>query len=86
MVAQSRRATDFRGPIDERVPGVAAAIDDIVKGFEDPVREPVLSLMNPDVRSQCIWAYRDKSRSSEARRQEVKLLRNAGGRAVRDDG
>jgi len=29
--------------VDELVPGVAAVIDDIVEGFEGPVREPVLS-------------------------------------------
>jgi hypothetical protein len=34
---------DFPRLIDERVPGEAAVIDDIVEGFEDPVREPVLS-------------------------------------------
>jgi hypothetical protein len=25
------------------VPGVAAVIDDVVEGFEDPVRQPVLT-------------------------------------------
>ena len=29
--------------IDERVPGVAAVIDDVVEGFENSVRQPILS-------------------------------------------
>jgi len=29
--------------IDEGIPGVAAMIHDVVEGFEDPVREPVLA-------------------------------------------
>jgi len=29
--------------IDELVPGVAAMIDDVVEGLEDPVREPVFA-------------------------------------------
>jgi hypothetical protein len=32
---------DFPGLINERVPGVAAVIDDFVEGFEDAVRQPV---------------------------------------------
>lgn len=34
---------DFPGLIDEGVPGIAAVIDDVVEGFEDTVRQPVLS-------------------------------------------
>jgi hypothetical protein len=37
---------DFPRLIDERVPGVAAMIDDVVEGFENSVRQPVLL---PDV-------------------------------------
>jgi hypothetical protein len=33
---------DFPRLIDERVPSVAAVIDDIVEGFENSVRQPVL--------------------------------------------
>ena len=40
---------DLPGLIDERVPGVAAVIDDIVEGFEDAVRQPVLAHELPDV-------------------------------------
>ncbi len=31
---------DFPGLVDEAVPGVAAMVEDIFVGFEDPVREP----------------------------------------------
>ena len=40
---------DFPGLIDERVPGVAAVIDDVVEGFEDTVRQPVCPHELPDV-------------------------------------
>jgi hypothetical protein len=40
---------DFPRAIDERIPGVAAVIDDIVVGFEDAVREPVVAHVLPDV-------------------------------------
>jgi hypothetical protein len=40
---------DFPGPVDERIPGVAAVIDDIVVGFEDAVREPVVAHILPNV-------------------------------------
>jgi hypothetical protein len=33
----ARDGHDLPGLIDERVPGVAAVVDDIVEGFEDPV-------------------------------------------------
>jgi hypothetical protein len=39
--------------IDERIPSVAAAIDDVVEGFEDSVREPVLSHELPDILPGC---------------------------------
>ena len=35
--------------IDELVPSVAAVIDDVVEGFEDPVREPIFAHELPDV-------------------------------------
>jgi hypothetical protein len=35
--------------IDELVPGVAAVIDDVVVGFEDAVRQPVVAHELPDV-------------------------------------
>jgi hypothetical protein len=47
-IAQSDRH-DFPGLIDELVPGVAAVIDDIVIGFEDAVREPVVAHELPDI-------------------------------------
>ena len=34
---------------DEVVPGEAAVVDDVVVGFEDPVREPVIAHELPDV-------------------------------------
>ncbi len=40
---------DFPGLIDESVPGITAMIDDIVEGFEDTVRQPVLSHELPDI-------------------------------------
>src|SRR5262249_48372285 len=40
---------DFPRLIHERVPGVAAVIDDVVEGFENPVRQPVLPHELPDI-------------------------------------
>ena len=40
---------DFLGLGDERVPGVAAVIDDILEGFEDAVRQPILAHELPDI-------------------------------------
>ena len=40
---------DFPRLIDERVPGVAAVIDDVVEGFENSVRQPVLPHELPDI-------------------------------------
>jgi hypothetical protein len=40
---------DFPGLIDEGIPGIAAVVDDIVEGFEDAVRQPVLPHELPDV-------------------------------------
>ncbi len=40
---------DFPWLIDEGVPGVAAVIDDVVEGFEDAVRQPVLAHELPDI-------------------------------------
>ena len=34
---------DAPGLIGELVPGIAAVVDDVVEGFEDPVREPVFA-------------------------------------------
>jgi len=50
---------DFPRLIDERVPGVAAVIDDVVEGFENSVRQPVLPHELPDiflaVEFGCAW-------------------------------
>ena len=35
--------------IDERVPGVAAVIDDVIDGFENSVRQPILPHELPDI-------------------------------------
>ena len=40
---------DFPRLIDKRVPAVAAVVDDVVEGFENPVGKPVLSHELPDV-------------------------------------
>jgi hypothetical protein len=40
---------DAPGLIDELVPSVAAMVDEIVVGFEDAVREPVVAQKLPDV-------------------------------------
>jgi hypothetical protein len=40
---------DLPGSVDKGIPGVAAVIDDIVVGFEDAVREPVVAHVLPDV-------------------------------------
>lgn len=40
---------DAPGLIDELVPGEAAVIDDVVVGFEDAVRQPVVAHELPDV-------------------------------------
>jgi hypothetical protein len=37
------------GLVDELVPGIAAGVDQIVIGFEDTVREPVVAHELPDV-------------------------------------
>src|SRR5437660_2765434 len=50
---------DFPRLIDERVPSVAAVIDDIVEGLENSVRQPVLPHELPDiflaVEFGCAW-------------------------------
>ena len=40
---------DLPGSVDKGIPSVAAMIDDIVVGFEDSVREPVVAHVLPDV-------------------------------------
>ena len=40
---------DLPGSVDKDIPGVAAVIDDIVVGFEDAVREPVVAHILPDI-------------------------------------
>ncbi len=40
---------NFPRLLDERVPGEAAVIDDVVEGFEDPVRQPVRTHELPDI-------------------------------------
>ncbi len=40
---------DFPGLVDEGVPGIAAVVENILVGFEDPVREPVVAHELPDV-------------------------------------
>jgi len=51
MWAQSRMPIDMirQGLIDKLVPCVAAEVDDVVEGFEDPVREPIVAHELPDV-------------------------------------
>ncbi len=40
---------DLPGLVDERVPGIAAVVEDIVVRRENPVREPVVADELPDV-------------------------------------
>ena len=40
---------DFPGLLDQGVPGVAAVIDDVVEGFENSVRQPVLPHELPNI-------------------------------------
>ena len=40
---------DAPGLIDQLVPSVAAMVDEIVVGFEDSVREPVVAHELPDI-------------------------------------
>ena len=40
---------DLPGSVDKGIPGVTAVIDDIVVGFEDAVREPVVAHILPDI-------------------------------------
>ncbi len=39
----ARDGHDFPRLIDERVPSVAAVVDDIVEGFENPIGQPILT-------------------------------------------
>src|SRR4030095_6069781 len=45
----SRDGHDLPGLVDECVPSVAAVVDDIVEGFENPVGQPILTHELPDV-------------------------------------
>src|SRR5262245_9931120 len=45
----SRDAHDLPGLVDECVPSVAAVVDDIVEGFENPIGQPILTHELPDV-------------------------------------
>src|SRR5262245_36470898 len=45
----ARDGHDFPRLIDERVPGVAAVIDDVIEGFENSVRQPILPHELPDI-------------------------------------
>ena len=52
MKAHSRSPMDVSPPglpVDELVPSVATVVDDVVEGFEDLVREPVVAHELPDV-------------------------------------
>ena len=40
---------DFPRAVEERIPSVATVIDDIIVGFEDAVREPVVAHILPDI-------------------------------------
>ena len=55
----SRDGHNLPGLVDECVPSVAAVVDDIVEGFENSVRQPVLPHELPDiflaVEFGCAW-------------------------------
>ena len=40
---------DFPGLLDKPVPGIAAVVEDVVVGCEDPVAEPVVAQVLPDI-------------------------------------
>jgi hypothetical protein len=40
---------NFPRAVEERIPSVTAVIDDIVVGFEDAVRKPVVAHVLPDI-------------------------------------
>ena len=44
---------DACGLVDQLVPGITAMINDLVVGFEDAVREPVIPHELPDVFDHC---------------------------------
>lgn len=49
---------DGPGLIDQLVPGMAAMVDDIFVGLEDPVRQPVIAHELPDVFDRVqLWAF-----------------------------
>src|SRR6516225_1202549 len=67
---------DAPGLVDELVPSVAAMVDEIVVGFEDAVREPVVAHELPDIFDRielgAFWRQRndgDVCRHDEAGRQ-----------------
>src|SRR5213076_2978506 len=61
---------DFPWLGDEGIPGVAAVIENVVEGFENAVREPVLAHELPDV------FLRVELRRTRRQRQERDILRH----------
>ena len=57
---------DLPGSVDKGIPGVAAVIDDIVVGFEDAVREPVVAHILPDIFNRIeLWAFRRQGENGD---------------------
>ncbi len=64
---------DAPGLIDETLPGEGAMIEDVVVGFEDSVRQPVVAHELPDILNRVeLWAFQRQ------RQQGVMVLRFRG--------
>ena len=73
--------------VDEFVPCVAAVVEDIVVGFEDPVREPVVAHELPDV---LLWVefrtFRGQRHERDVRRDNQPARQMPAGLIEQEDG
>ncbi len=73
---------DAPGLIDELVPGVAAMIDDVVVGFEDAVRQPVVPHELPDVLGRVqFWAFGRQQQKGDVG-WDIELVRRVPARLI----
>ena len=71
--------------IDEVVPGEAAVVDDVVVGFEDAVRQPVVTHELPDVLDRVeLGASRRQRQQGDVRRDD-QLGRTVPSGLIKDD-
>ena len=62
---------DAPGLIDELVPSLAAVIDEIIVGFEDAVREPIIAHVLPDVFDRVeFWRFRRQGHDGDVGRHD----------------